>query len=63
MTESERIIQRYELEIMLKDFSKEDFKEIENNIIELKTILNSEELSKETIAILIFLYKKNKDAK
>lgn len=63
MTESERILQRYELEIMLKDFSKEDFKEIENNIIELKTILNSEELSKETIAILIFLYKKNKDAK
>lgn len=60
MTESERMLQRAELEIMLRSFSKEERKEIENNIEEFKSILNSEYISLETIALLIFLYKKYK---
>ena len=59
MTESERMLQRAQLEIMLRDFSKEERKHIETDIEEFKLILNSESLSLETIAMLVFLYKKN----
>ena len=60
MTESERMLQRAQLEIMLRDFSKEQRKEIEDEISEFKLTLKSESISLETIALLIFLYKKSK---
>lgn len=60
MTESERMLQRAQLEIMLRDFSKEERNKIEEDISEFKSIINSESISLETIALIIFLYKKNK---
>lgn len=61
MTEGERMLQRAQLEIMLRDFSKEQRKEIEKDIAEFKLTLNSESISLETIALLIFLYKKSNE--
>lgn len=63
MTEGERMLQRGQLEIMLRDFSKEQRKEIEKDIAEFKITLNSESISLETIALLIFLYKKSNESK
>ena len=60
MTESERMSQRFQLETMLRDFSKEQRKEIEDQISEFKSTLKSESISLETIALLIFLYKRSK---
>lgn len=60
MSATDRMIQRAQLEIMLRDFTKEDRSNIEQYIIELKDILGTEELSKETLGLLILLYKKNK---
>ena len=60
MSESESMLQRAQLEIMLRDFSKEARNKIEQDISEFKSIINSESISLETIALIIFLYKKNK---
>ena len=60
MSESESMLQRAQLEIMLRDFSKEERNKIEQDISEFKSIINSESISLETIALIIFLYKKNK---
>lgn len=61
MKESDRMLERAQLEIILKDFSNEQRKTIENQINELKIILNSEIISLETIALIIFLYRKNNE--
>ena len=58
MTEAERMLERAQLEIILKDFSNEQILEIQNDINEIKSILNSDVISLETIALLVFLYKK-----
>lgn len=60
MRATDRMIQRAQLEIMLRDFTKEDRNIIEKDIEELKNILGTEDLSKETLGLLILLYKKNK---
>ena len=60
MMATDRMIQRAQLEIMLRDFTKEDRNIIEKDIEELKNILGTEDLSKETLGLLILLYKKNK---
>ncbi len=60
MTGTDRMAQRAQLEIMLRDFTKEDRTIIMNNIEELKAILGTEDISKETLGVLILLYKKNK---
>ena len=60
MMATDRMIQRAQLEIMLRYFTKEDRNIIEKDIEELKNILGTEGLSKETLGLLILLYKKNK---
>lgn len=60
MNEIERMSQRIQIESMMNGLSLEERTEIETQISELKTILNTESINLETIAILIFLYRRIK---
>lgn len=60
MNEMERMSQRIQIESMMNGLSLEERTEIETQISELKTILNTESINLETIAILIFLYRRTK---
>lgn len=60
MNEIERMSQRIQIESMMNGLSLDERTEIETQISELKTILNTESINLETIAILIFLYRRTK---
>jgi hypothetical protein len=60
MLETDRMIERVKLNIMLTDFSLDEQKIIQQDIDEIKTILKSESLSLETITLLLYFYKNYK---
>ena len=60
MLETDRMLERVKLDIMLSDFSLDEQKIIQQDIDETKTILKSESLSLETIALLLYFYKNYK---
>lgn len=60
MTEIEKMSQRHIISNMMNSLSKEEQQIIFKDIEDLKNILNVDNISIETIALLIFLYKKTK---
>ncbi len=60
MLETDRMLERVKLDIMLSDFSLDEQKIIQQDIDEIKTILKSESLSLETITLLLYFYKNYK---
>ena len=60
MLETDIMLERVKLNIMLDDFSLDEQKIIQQDIDEIKTILKSESLSLETITLLLYFYKNYK---
>lgn len=60
MTEIEKMSQRHIISNMMNSLSKEEQQIIFKDIEDLKNILNVDNISIETIALLIFLYDKTK---
>lgn len=60
MSETDKMTQRARIEFMTSSFNKTEQQEIIKDINDFKNIINTDEISTETIALLIFLYKKNK---
>ncbi len=60
MTEIEKMSQRHIISNMMNSLSKEEQQIIFKDIEDLKNILNVDNISIETIALLIFLYNKTK---
>lgn len=60
MSETDKMTQRARIEFMTSSFNKTEQQEIIKDINDFKNIINTDEISTETIALLIFLYKKNR---
>ncbi len=57
MTEEQRINQRCRVEDMTRNLTSQEQKDLQKDINELTSILNSEYLSSESIALLIYCNK------
>lgn len=61
LNEIDRMKQRVQIDVMIRDMSSDDQKNIQKDIEDLKKMSKLEELSTETLALLVFMYIKNKN--
>lgn len=60
MTETDKMTQRARIEFMTSSFNKIEQQEIIKDIDDFKHMFRTDDISTETLALLIFLYKRNK---